>query len=67
MQKWKGYLIDGSSIVKKSYNKKYLHSTHKKDLSIFAAKTKRAELTHWLLILPAPFFSYGTLYGQDGL
>lgn len=56
VKKWKKYLIDGSSIVKKSYNKSHLHGTKKKDLIIFAAETKRAEITHWFIMLPAPLF-----------
>lgn len=53
---WKGHLIDGSKIVKKSYNKSQLHGIDHDSLAIFAAETKRAELTHWLLIVPAPLF-----------
>lgn len=56
VKKWKKYLIDGSSIVKKSYNKSHLHGWKQEDLTIFAAETKRAEITHWLLMLPAPLF-----------
>ena len=56
VKKWKKHLIDGSSIVKKSYNKSHLHGRKQEDLTIFAAETKRAELTHWLLMLPAPLF-----------
>ena len=58
VKKWKKHLIDGSSIVKKSYNKSHLHGTRRDDLTIFAAETKRAELTHWLLMVPAPFFFF---------
>jgi glycosyl-4,4'-diaponeurosporenoate acyltransferase len=53
---WKGYLIDGTIFLKKGYSKKELHGTGRRDLIIFAAETKRAELTHWLSILPAPLF-----------
>lgn len=56
VKRWKKHLIDGSSIVKKSYNKSYLHGTDTQSLRIFLAETKRAELTHWLLIVPAPLF-----------
>ena len=58
VKKWKKHLIDGSSIVKKSFNKSHLHGTKVYDLTFFAAETKRAELTHWLLIVPAPFFFF---------
>ncbi|UOR13840.1 glycosyl-4,4'-diaponeurosporenoate acyltransferase CrtO family protein [Halobacillus amylolyticus] len=53
---WKGFLIDGTIFLKKGYSKKGLHGTRLNDLKIFAAETKRAELTHWLSILPAPLF-----------
>ncbi|MHA6253256.1 glycosyl-4,4'-diaponeurosporenoate acyltransferase CrtO family protein [Oceanobacillus sp. CAU 1775] len=56
VKKWKKHLIDGSSIVKQSYNKSNLHGTKKYALAEFAAETKRAELTHWLLIPPALLF-----------
>ena len=56
VKKWKKHLIDGSSIVKQNYNKRYLHGTKQADLLIFAAETKRAELTHWLMMVPGPLF-----------
>lgn len=56
VKKWKGSLIDGTIIFKKGYGKKELHGTRTRDLTIFAAETKRAELTHWLSIFPAPLF-----------
>ncbi|GAB4074088.1 glycosyl-4,4'-diaponeurosporenoate acyltransferase [Barrientosiimonas marina] len=56
VKRWKDLLIEGSSIVKQSYNKRYLHGTTRDALTRFAAETKRAELTHWLLIVPAPVF-----------
>lgn len=56
VKRWKKYLIDGSSIVKKSYNKKHLHGTKCDELKVFAAETKRAEMTHWLILLPIPLF-----------
>lgn len=56
VKRWKKHLPEGSSIVKKSYNKRHLHGTSRESLLMFAAETKRAELTHWLLIVPAPLF-----------
>ncbi len=53
---WKGRLLDGSLILKRGYAKRTLPGTSLEDLGIFAAETKRAELTHWLSILPAPLF-----------
>ncbi|WP_336785690.1 glycosyl-4,4'-diaponeurosporenoate acyltransferase [Paenibacillus sp. MMO-177] len=56
VKRWKGRLIDGTAILKKGYGKKKLHGTHISDLNEFAAETKRAELTHWLSMAPAPLF-----------
>lgn len=56
VKKWKGRLIDGTAILKKGYAKKSLHGTQVSDLKVFAAETKRAELTHWLSMAPAPLF-----------
>jgi glycosyl-4,4'-diaponeurosporenoate acyltransferase len=53
---WKGYLLDGTIFFEKGYSKKGLHGTKSRALILFAAETKRAELTHWLSILPAPLF-----------
>lgn len=56
VKRWKGRLLDGTAILRKGYGKKRLHGTRLIDLRVFAAETKRAELTHWLSILPAPLF-----------
>lgn len=56
VKSWKGRLIDGTAILKKGYGKKKLHGTRASDLIVFAAETKRAELTHWLSMVPAPLF-----------
>lgn len=56
VKRWKGRLIDGTAILRKGYGKKKLHGTRVGELQVFAAETKRAELTHWLSILPAPLF-----------
>ncbi|MCG1009714.1 glycosyl-4,4'-diaponeurosporenoate acyltransferase [Salinicoccus sp. ID82-1] len=53
---WKGRLIDGASLFRSGYQKKTLHGTGREDLQTFAEETERAELTHWLSILPAPLF-----------
>lgn len=53
---WKKFLPDGSLIVKKAYNKTNLQGTSSASLAKFILETKRAELTHWLLIPPALLF-----------
>ncbi|SOC42825.1 glycosyl-4,4'-diaponeurosporenoate acyltransferase [Salinicoccus kekensis] len=56
VKSWKGRLIDGASLFKRGYQKKALHGTNREDIETFAMETERAELTHWLSILPAPLF-----------
>lgn len=56
VRKWKDHIIDGSVIAKQSFDKRKLKGAHIETLKHFSAETKRAELTHWLLILPAPLF-----------
>lgn len=56
VKKWKGSIPDGARIFKIGYEKKALHGIDNKNLQKFAAETKRAELTHWLCIVPAPLF-----------
>ena len=56
-------LPEGSSIIKSSYNKKQLHGTDKQTFEKFIIETKRAELTHWLLMPPAfVFFIWNPLW-----
>ena len=63
IKKWKKYLPDGSSIVKSAYNKTYLHGKDNQTLAKFIIETRRAELTHWLLIPPAfVFFIWNPLW-----
>lgn len=56
IREWKHHLPDGSRIVKTAYDKTRLRGTDTESLQKFIVETKRAELTHWLLILPVPFF-----------
>lgn len=63
IKNWKKYLPDGSSIVKSAYNKTHLHGKDNHTLAKFIIETKRAELTHWLLIPPAfVFFIWNPLW-----
>lgn len=56
IRQWKSYLPDGSMFLKESYNQTNLQGIEVEDLKKFIIETKRAELTHWLMILPAFFF-----------
>lgn len=56
VRQWKQYLPDGSIFIKSSYDQTHLKSTETKNLKQFIIETKRAELTHWLMIPPAFLF-----------
>ncbi|GEK90331.1 glycosyl-4,4'-diaponeurosporenoate acyltransferase [Alkalibacterium putridalgicola] len=56
VHKWKDKLPDGASLFHAGYKKKELQNNDVDTIRIFIKETKRAELTHWLLMLPAPFF-----------
>ncbi len=53
IKKWKGLLPDGSSWFKKGFRKRHLASTTTPYLETFILESRRAELTHWLCLLPA--------------
>ncbi|PSL41537.1 glycosyl-4,4'-diaponeurosporenoate acyltransferase [Planomicrobium soli] len=53
---WKQQLPDGSMLFPKAYNKKALHGRDSSSLTEFLVESRRAELTHWLSIIPAPLF-----------
>ncbi len=56
VKKWKAHIPDGASLFKFGYKKTTLPALDQDNLRLFADETKRAELTHWLSILPAPLF-----------
>ncbi|GAQ18332.1 glycosyl-4,4'-diaponeurosporenoate acyltransferase precursor [Oceanobacillus picturae] len=56
VKSWKGLIPDGTVIMGAGYNKKQLHGRDTKSLINFIKESRRAELTHWLSILPAGFF-----------
>ncbi|MFO7601218.1 MAG: glycosyl-4,4'-diaponeurosporenoate acyltransferase [Candidatus Desulfacyla sp.] len=57
IKKWKSLLPDGARWMKhRGFPKKRLDSTNEAYLNQFIAETCRAELTHWVTILFAPFF-----------
>ncbi len=53
---WKERLPDGAQLVGRGYAKKRLQATHTAELSRFVQESRRAELTHYLAMLPAPLF-----------
>lgn len=56
VNRWKDRLPDGASLFNVGYKKKTLPSKRLDSVRLFIMETKRAELTHWLLMVPAPFF-----------
>lgn len=56
VKKWKERLPDGAAFFKSGYQKKRLATKTTQNLATFILETRRAELTHWLAILPAPLF-----------
>lgn len=54
---WKKFLPDSGSLIRGSYKKRTLDSFTKKSLDRFLMESCRAEMTHWLAILP--FWTFG--------
>jgi len=57
IQKWKHLLPDGASVYKKGFRKKHLDSHEADYLNTFIVETGKAEIMHWLQIIP--FFIFG--------
>lgn len=58
VQKWKHLLPDGAAAwKKKGFRKKKLQNMEPENLSRFLLESSRAEMTHWLAILP--FWVFG--------
>lgn len=56
VKKWKHLIPDGTKIIQIGFEKKRLISMDSEYLKRFIIESKRAELTHWLSIIPAIFF-----------
>ncbi|KZE37292.1 glycosyl-4,4'-diaponeurosporenoate acyltransferase [Bhargavaea cecembensis] len=56
VRQWKDRLPDGDSVIGRGFPKKRLGNGSKDYLRQFAAESRRAEWTHWLLIPPAFLF-----------
>lgn len=57
VHKWKKFLPDGASIGKGGFRKKHMTSFSKDYLERYLMESCRAELTHWLAIIP--FWVFG--------
>jgi len=53
---WRKVIPDGGGLFKKGFPKKKLQSSDAGYMETFLYETKRAELTHWLAIIPVPLF-----------
>jgi len=53
---WKRLLPDGAAIIRRGFPKRYLRDRSDVYLEDFRRETRRAELTHYLAMLPAPVF-----------
>lgn len=58
IKKWKHHIPDGTMFIKNGYNKQALHGNDGSSLAEFAIESRRAELTHWLSMIPAPLFLF---------
>ena len=56
VRSWKDRLPDGATLFKLGFKKKNLTEANDSYFNKFILESKRAELNHWLLLLPAPFF-----------
>lgn len=56
VKSWKKWIPDGTVFLKDGFNKEKLTDGSSESLILFLNESKRAELTHWLSILPAPLF-----------
>ncbi len=56
VRKWKSFLPDGAAIINSGYKKKNLTNYSQENLELFLVESCRAELTHFLAIIPFWFF-----------
>lgn len=56
VKQWKQLIPDGTMFVRNGYNKKSLHGNDIASLDEFIVESRRAELTHWMSIVPAALF-----------
>lgn len=57
IHKWKPFLPDGAKLYKKGFQKRHVKNFESEYFSLFIAETGRAEITHWLQIMP--FWIFG--------
>ena len=58
INKWKPYLPDGAKLNKKGFQKRNVKTFESEYFSEFIVETGRAEMTHWLQIIPFWVFAF---------
>lgn len=53
---WKRWLPEGGDFYEGGYSKRHLHTRDRAVLARFAVETRRAEVTHWVLLACSPLF-----------
>lgn len=56
VKRWKQLIPDGTIFIRNGYNKKALHGNDASSLDEFIVESRRAEVTHWVSIVPASLF-----------
>ena len=56
VHRWKRYLPEAGGFFPRGFSKRHLTSLNTDYLNVFIAETRRGEFSHWLSIVPAPFF-----------
>ena len=56
VSRWKRWLPEGGTIFGGGFDKRSLASTTSEHLERYRRETRRAEVCHWLAIVPAPLF-----------
>ena len=56
VKKWKKYLPDGAAFFSNGFRKKNLNKTDSEFIKVFIVESRRAEMTHYISMLPAPLF-----------
>ena len=57
IRRWKRLLPEAGAAFEGGFDKRHLRGRRAADLEHFGRETRRAELGHWLAILPAPVFA----------
>ena len=56
IRRWKRFLPEAGAAFEGGFDKRRLRGRAPADLERFAAETRRAELAHWLAVVPTPAF-----------